>query len=99
MLMFQDSFHGKRSKPGRLLIVDPNNPTNDISGGSSSVRDIFNLFRNAHDALCDRMTVAERANGTEHTPVSILGAIWAGNYESFQVQRARLQELHVNGNR
>lgn len=35
----------------------------------------------------------------DHLRGSILGAVWGGNYESFQIQRARLSELSEQGYR
>lgn len=91
-------YQGKKSVD-RLLIVDPNNPSNDISGGSRLVRVIFQRFYDAYDALNLRMSDVERepvyADGRMRG--SILGCVWGGEYDSFIMQRAKLQKLFGEG--
>ena len=93
---------GRRSMPDRLLIIDPNNPTNDISGGSAGVERIFDKFSIAYNTMIRIMDNADKRPDDMHIPgyrSSLLIHLWGGNYESFDVQRARMQELHRNGNR
>ena len=74
-------------RPGRLSIVDPNDMTNNISGGSGKAMLAFNLFSQAHSVLRERLSdgYAAGCNG------SILGSILGGNYSHYTQQRARLR--------
>lgn len=77
----------------RLSIIDPNNPSNDIAGGSSNYNLVKIHFRSAHALLHSRMT--ELAQGPR--PVegynTILAPIFAGDYSSFERQRNFLRHL------
>ncbi|KAL2265961.1 hypothetical protein VTJ83DRAFT_5313 [Remersonia thermophila] len=75
----------------RLSIIDPNNPSNDISGGSSNTPTIVSLFAGAHKALTERM--AQLAKDPKRAGQSILGVILGGNYTSFETQRNYLELL------
>ncbi|KAK3942624.1 hypothetical protein QBC46DRAFT_69321 [Diplogelasinospora grovesii] len=75
----------------RLSIIDPNNPENDISGGSNNTSTILTLFSEAHRLLSKRL--AELAQSRNRRNASILEVILAGNYSSFQSQREHLQRL------
>ena len=77
----------------RLLIQDPNNSANDISGGSHKIHVIIDAFSKAHEALRRRMASLEDKSIAERNGASILGSVFAGNYEAFGQQRARLQKL------
>jgi non-canonical poly(A) RNA polymerase PAPD5/7 len=74
----------------RLTIVDPNNPDNDISGGSREIGAILETFRHAHAALQTQMSKMSSGESNEQ---SILGCIWGGNYDSFIRQRQKLSML------
>ena len=77
----------------RLSIIDPNNPTNDIAGGSANYNLVKEHFSGAYALLRNRM--AELAKGAR--PVegynTILAPIFAGNYSSFERQRNYLRQL------
>jgi len=76
--------------PDRLSIIDPNNPGNDISGGSQNYPQIKACFAEAHKLLQERM---ERvAQGEKHD--SILEIILGGNYAQFREQRNYLRKVH-----
>ncbi|PHH68173.1 hypothetical protein CDD80_201 [Ophiocordyceps camponoti-rufipedis] len=76
--------------PNRLSIIDPNNPSNDISGGSSNTPAILARFNDASVDLRKRMTeVSQQADKG-----SILGVILEGNYSSFKKQRQYLKQVH-----
>jgi len=93
---------GRRSKPDRLLIIDPNNMHNDISGGSAGVERIFDKFSKAYDTLTMSMDDADKRHSEMHLDghrSSLLACLWGGNYESFSVQRARMEGLHRTGDR
>lgn len=82
------------NKPWGLCIADPNRPDNDISGGSSLVREIFKEFANAFTVLNDRMEEIQRG---ENIRGSILALLFAGDYSSYERQRARLEHLAKGG--
>ncbi|KAI1503455.1 hypothetical protein F5X99DRAFT_375287 [Biscogniauxia marginata] len=80
----------------RLSIIDPNNPDNDIAGGSSNTETIFSHFSKAYSTLRNRMAKLAK----EGTPINsnssdrtILGPLFAGKYSNFQVQRDYLKRL------
>ncbi|KAI0839893.1 hypothetical protein F5Y06DRAFT_264950 [Hypoxylon sp. FL0890] len=77
----------------RLSILDPNNPENDIAGGSGNTETILNQFSQAFATLKARMAVL--AWGGEGT---ILEPLFAGNYSIFQRQRDHLEHLSRRGN-
>ncbi|KAL6718534.1 hypothetical protein ACLMJK_004626 [Lecanora helva] len=74
------------NNPGRLAIMDPNRPSNDISGGSREVMLIFDRFAQAHEEILRAMKSPGR--------VSLLDWLLAGNYESFFSQRSHLLRLY-----
>ncbi|PSR81548.1 hypothetical protein BD289DRAFT_372501 [Coniella lustricola] len=76
--------------PKRLSIIDPNNPANDIAGGSSNYPQIAACFREARRLLQDRLH--RIASGEPHD--SILSVILGGNYATFREQRLHLYKLH-----
>nr|XP_036586245.1 poly(A) RNA polymerase cid14 [Colletotrichum truncatum]KAF6796652.1 poly(A) RNA polymerase cid14 [Colletotrichum truncatum] len=78
----------------RISVIDPNNPANDISGGSSNAGRILEEFRYAHKSLQKRMTKLSQHGSHTRRPTSILETIYAGNYSSFRNQRAHLRQLH-----
>ncbi|OTA94885.1 hypothetical protein M434DRAFT_45462, partial [Hypoxylon sp. CO27-5] len=72
----------------RLSILDPNNPENDIAGGSANAETILRKFSEAHAILKSRMAVlAWGGDGT------ILEPLFGGNYSIFQIQRDSLERL------
>ncbi|TQV97898.1 hypothetical protein V2A60_006388 [Cordyceps javanica] len=74
----------------RLSIIDPNNPENDISGGSSNAATIFASFGDAFNTLRERMkqVAQDRSCG------GILDTIMKGDYSSFRMQRGFLKRVH-----
>ncbi|KAI9151524.1 topoisomerase family TRF4 [Paramyrothecium foliicola] len=74
----------------RLSIIDPNNPSNDISGGSSNIAAVVSRFSEAYDRLRDRMK--DVAEARDHG--GILDIILAGDYSSFRLQRNYLKHVH-----
>lgn len=69
-----------------LTIIDPNNPQNDISGGSRQVALVFSHFRAALLAIQNQMNKIRQGKADSS---SILGCILAGNYSSFSKFRTR----------
>ena len=78
-----------------LTIIDPNNPKNDISGGSREVHTVFEVFRKAHSQILRRM---EKIRAGKDVRGSILECVLGGNYSAFIRQRDRLYKVH-NGER
>lgn len=66
--------------------MDPNDPDNDISGGSRNVGLILDRFSRAHSELMKAMK--------SHTRLSLLDWMLGGDYETFRYQRNHLQELY-----
>ncbi|KAK1836734.1 hypothetical protein QBC39DRAFT_337122 [Podospora conica] len=82
--------------PDRLAIIDPNDPGNDISGGSQLFPLIQNLFREAHDKLQAEMkAVASDRTRTKSPSYSMLRPLFGGDYSSFRVQRRWLKEIDL----
>ncbi|KAK7744387.1 hypothetical protein SLS62_010177 [Diatrype stigma] len=75
----------------RLSILDPNNPENDISGGSANTATILKHFSQAYAVLKERMSTLAGRNGL------LLEPIFEGKYSNFQVQRDYLQRLASQG--
>lgn len=80
-----------KQNPKRLTIIDPNNPRNDISGGTSQIETVLHLFKQAHTAVQTRLNQHESGQDVE---ASILECILGGDYTSFMHQRQRLSRLH-----
>ncbi|KAI6416975.1 hypothetical protein MCOR20_000656 [Pyricularia oryzae] len=76
----------------RLSIIDPNNPENDISGGSGNIRTIKAAFSQAHDLLRERVATLTRSPNKQAFS-SLLEPIFGGNYTSFEDQRDHLYKL------
>ena len=74
-----------------LTIIDPNNPANDISGGSRNIEIVLECFRRAHSAIQGRLA---QVNSGKNVHESILGCIWGGDYSSFIHQRNKLSLIH-----
>ena len=76
----------KPSKSDRLAIIDPNNPDNDISGGSRNVMLIFARFSRAREEILGAM----RSSGRK----SLLDWMLGGDYNSFLWQREHLKMIY-----
>lgn len=85
-------FSSKRhaSKANRLTIIDPNRPTNDISGGSNKIGLIFDRFADAHNELLTALKVQDRP--------SLLDWMLGGDYSSFTKQRAEILKVYERVN-
>ncbi|CAJ2505739.1 Uu.00g131330.m01.CDS01 [Anthostomella pinea] len=84
----------------RLSIIDPNNPGNDIAGGSSNTPVILRHFSNAHKMLQERMSKLAKEDGpmaSDQWKSTILGPLFAGRYSIFQTQRNYLGKLAKQG--
>ncbi|KAF3491124.1 Poly(A) RNA polymerase cid14 [Arthroderma uncinatum] len=84
------------NKGTRLSIIDPNNPDNDISGGTKEIPRIFQAFSDAHNSIKENIYAAScRPQNTS----SLLGSIIAANYDSFLEQRKHLRDFFVGDRR
>ncbi|KAK5200807.1 hypothetical protein LTR16_004834 [Cryomyces antarcticus] len=85
---------GPPTKQERLSIIDPNNYNNDISSGTRKIGLILKSFAEAFTALQQRMAELQNGSPSVRKGASILGAVFGGDYSSFDEQRARLREIH-----
>ncbi|KAL2864641.1 putative topoisomerase family protein TRF4 [Aspergillus lucknowensis] len=83
----------KENNNARLSIEDPNNPDNDISGGTREIVLIFKSFSDAHRLLKERMISVANSGETEET---ILGTIIAANFDEYRECRFQLREVFQN---
>ncbi|KAI1628233.1 topoisomerase TRF4 [Exophiala viscosa] len=87
--------HVFNDKDGRLTIIDPNRPDNNISGGSRLISDIFKCFSSAHRALIQRLDAYEHRD--PNSPASsLLGCLVGGNFSLFEAQRQVLYDLGMD---
>ncbi|KAI1823523.1 hypothetical protein F4861DRAFT_510135 [Xylaria intraflava] len=81
----------------RLSIIDPNNPENDIAGGSSNYHTIKDRFSKAYSDLKKAMlrSTREATSGNPSGSVedTLLYPLLAGNYSHFRYQRDWLEKL------
>ncbi|KAJ1328248.1 non-canonical poly(A) RNA polymerase PAPD5/7 [Microdochium nivale] len=84
----------------RLSIIDPNNPDNDISGGSSNTRTIMKNFADAaallRKQMADLASNKKREGKSGHSRL-LLEPLLGGKYSQFQVQRDWIHKLAVDG--
>jgi non-canonical poly(A) RNA polymerase PAPD5/7 len=78
---------GRKEKWDGLSIQDPNNPMNNVSGGSHRAMHVFRLFSQAHEALQQRLETLDISG------ISILETIIGGNYESYTSHWNQLRRL------
>jgi non-canonical poly(A) RNA polymerase PAPD5/7 len=78
----------------KLSIVDPNNETNDIAGGSKNTPKILEAFSRAFRNLQNRMSELHWMPIDQRRGQSILGVILGGNYSSFDIQREHLRKCY-----
>ncbi len=71
----------------RLSILDPNNPENDIAGGSANTAAILRRFSEAHALLRERMSSLAGKDGL------LLAPVLGGGYHNFQIQRDYLERV------
>lgn len=76
---------GRREKVDGLSIQDPNNPENNISGGSAKAKLIFKVFADAHKVLQERLATLDLSG------ISILETVLGGNYESYRLHREQMR--------
>lgn len=81
----------------RLSIIDPRNPSNDISGGSSNWPAIAQQFADAYTVLVRRMAELAKVDREVHGYNTILAPLFAGNYSSFRIQREYMEKVDTSG--
>ncbi|KAI1338406.1 hypothetical protein F5Y15DRAFT_387083 [Xylariaceae sp. FL0016] len=82
----------------RLSIIDPNNPANDIAGGSANIKRILNHFSDAHALLEKRMhKLAKNPDDPKDKYATILGPLLGGNYGNFDGQREWMEKVNKDG--
>ncbi|KAL2807868.1 hypothetical protein BJX63DRAFT_56787 [Aspergillus granulosus] len=84
----------KDNNNARLCIEDPNNPDNDISGGTREVQLIFKSFAEAYRLLKARM--ASMVDADVAAGESILGTIIAANFDEYRESRWQLRDVFEN---
>ncbi|KAI9673498.1 MAG: hypothetical protein M1817_002962 [Caeruleum heppii] len=81
----------------RLSISDPNRPQNDISGGTSEIDAIFDLFSEAHEMLKQSMHESSNAATRDELHArTLLEPLLGGDYYSFDEQRQHLHQLYYH---
>ncbi|RMZ80164.1 hypothetical protein DV737_g3111, partial [Chaetothyriales sp. CBS 132003] len=80
-------------KRGRLTIIDPNRPENNVSGGSNQIDQVFSLFSTAHEILSDHMS-AFPVSRSDKASFSFLKDLVGGNFARYDKQRKGLQSLY-----
>ncbi|KAJ5663990.1 hypothetical protein N7507_004721 [Penicillium longicatenatum] len=83
---YTNKYFGTRD---RLMIEDPNNSSNDISGGTREIGLIFRAFSDAHRALKSRLESAK-----DGSKASMLDAIIAANFDEYADQRRQLRYVY-----
>ncbi|KAF1978407.1 hypothetical protein BU23DRAFT_651147 [Bimuria novae-zelandiae CBS 107.79] len=83
---------GRQERADRLAIQDPNNPTNNLSGGSHSVDKVFKLFTWVHRVLEERMRTVHMSSVHD---LSLLESILGGNYTKYHDQRATMDKIRI----
>lgn len=84
---------GRKEQDDGLSIQDPNDPQNNISGGSRKVKLIFDLFAQAHADITDRM---EQISKGEISVKSILEPVFGGNYRVYEEHRGFLRRVRTS---
>lgn len=85
--------HTFGDKKGRLTIIDPNRPENNISGGTSGIQKILHAFSLAHQGLLQRLDDLENLDSDEESK-SILEYIVGGDFTAYDLQRQMLYDLY-----
>ncbi|KAI6250144.1 Terminal nucleotidyltransferase 4B [Erysiphe necator] len=89
--------HVYQKRIDKFCIIDPNNPENDIAGGSKNSMTIKKSFKIAYENLRNRMIeLQKKLDNNQNRPQSILSCIIGGNYNSFKLQREHLEYVYEN---
>ncbi|KAL5378857.1 hypothetical protein DPSP01_008896 [Paraphaeosphaeria sporulosa] len=83
---------GREERADRLSIQDPNDPKNNISGGSYKADKCLELFSWAHRVLVERMDTIHMRTFHE---ISILESVLGGDYSTYMKQRERMRNIRT----
>ena len=78
------------------MIVDPNRPENNISGGTDRIDTICVSFSEAHQILQAKLAVFEK---DPMSVTSFLEAILGSDFSAYEAQRDILYELYYGSKR
>jgi non-canonical poly(A) RNA polymerase PAPD5/7 len=81
-----------KDKAGRLTIIDPNRPDNNISGGTREIQSIQACFSSAHQILDDLLTKFDPK--ADNHGFSFLKDLIGGNFEHYEAQRMKCKNLY-----
>lgn len=76
------------------MVIDPNQSSNDITGGAMNTPVILKEFSYAYKDLSNQM--ADLSHSEDREYASILSCILGGNYNSFKLQREHLAHVYEN---
>lgn len=77
----------------RLVIIDPNKPDNNITGGSSEYLRISGLFSKTYEVISSRLEdFANRDKSDSH--FSFLADVIGGDFAAYSAQRAALSTIY-----
>jgi len=77
------------------MIIDPNRPDNNITGGSSEIERIIDLFSRTHEMLVSRLD--DFADPQQRSAsFSFLAEFIGGNFAAYQEQRRSLHRVYNN---
>ncbi|KAF2444761.1 hypothetical protein P171DRAFT_282091 [Karstenula rhodostoma CBS 690.94] len=83
---------GREERADRLSIQDPNDPRNNISGGSYKADKCLELFSWAHRVLVERMDTIHMRSFSD---MSILESVLGGDYSTYLQQRERMRNIRI----
>ncbi|KAL4893368.1 hypothetical protein BDV59DRAFT_178100 [Aspergillus ambiguus] len=86
-------YRSSKDNSPRLAIEDPNNPDNDISGGTREIALVFKAFSQAYRDLKHCMISMGMSGSADG---SILECIIAANYDEYTEQRWQLRDVFEN---
>jgi hypothetical protein len=91
--MLQESYKPllfTKEKRGRLTIIDPNRPENNISGGTNQIETICDCFARAYDSLLESLRSFEEGD----RDISFLQNLVGGNFDKYTEQREHLGSVY-----
>ena len=77
---------------GRLTIIDPHRPDNNISGGTNQIDEIISCFSLAHQSLVNRLESYEKRDRQDQSH-SFLECLIGGNFTPYENSRQSLYDL------
>lgn len=83
-------------RPDRLVIIDPNQADNNITGGGSEYLRIAGLFSKMYTQLTSRLDEFTH-RGQDNDNFSFLTEVIGGNFAAYTAQRTALFKIHNPG--